>query len=116
MPLIPLIRRTTQRVSLGILIGGIETVTYLVSGIIENGDSLGNKGEILDGDCQWMTAGSGIIHQEMPKPAERKLGVQLWLNLPAKDKMTDPRYGDIRSENVPIVTEEGARIKVIAGS
>lgn len=95
---------------------GIETVTYLVSGIIEHGDSLGNKGEILDGDCQWMTAGSGIIHQEMPKPAERMLGVQLWLNLPAKDKMTDPRYGDIRSENVPIVTEEGARIKVIAGS
>ncbi len=95
---------------------GIETVTYLVSGIIEHGDSLGNKGEILDGDCQWMTAGSGIIHQEMPKPAERMLGVQLWLNLPAKDKITDPRYGDIRSENVPIVTEEGARIKVIAGS
>jgi len=95
---------------------GIETVTYLVSGIIEHGDSIGNKGEILDGDCQWMTAGSGIIHQEMPKPAERMLGVQLWLNLPAKDKMTDPRYGDIRSENVPIVTEEGASIKVIAGS
>ncbi|MDD4826673.1 MAG: pirin family protein [Mesotoga sp.] len=95
---------------------GIETVTYLVSGIIEHGDSLGNKGEIVDGDCQWMTAGSGIIHQEMPKPAERMLGVQLWLNLPAKDKMTDPRYGDIRSENVPIVTEEGERIKVIAGS
>jgi len=95
---------------------GIETVTYLVSGIIEHGDSIGNKGEILDGDCQWMTAGSGIIHQEMPKPAERMLGVQLWLNLPAKDKMTDPRYGDIRSENVPIVTEEGASIKVTAGS
>ena len=94
---------------------GIETVTYLVSGIIEHGDSLGNKGEILDGDCQWMTAGSGIIHQEMPKPAERMLGVQLWLNLPAKDKMVDPQYGDIKSENVPILTEEGARIRVIAG-
>ncbi len=95
---------------------GIETVTYLVSGIIEHGDSLGNKGEILDGDCQWMTAGSGIIHQEMPKPAERMLGVQLWLNLPAKDKMVDPQYGDIKSENVPIVREEGARIRAIAGS
>jgi len=95
---------------------GIETVTYLVSGVIEHGDSLGNKGEILDGDCQWMTAGSGIIHQEMPKPAERMLGVQLWLNLPAKDKMVDPQYGDIKSENVPIVSEEGARIRLIAGS
>ena len=95
---------------------GIETVTYLVSGIIEHGDSLSNKGEILDGDCQWMTAGSEIIHHKMAEPAERMLGVQLWLNLPAKDKMTDPRYGDTRSENVPIVTEEGASIKVIAGS
>jgi len=75
---------------------GIETITYLIQGDIEHGDSLGNKGSILDGDCQWMTAGSGIIHQEMPKPAERMFGAQLWLNLPAKDKMTPPKYGDIK--------------------
>jgi redox-sensitive bicupin YhaK (pirin superfamily) len=94
---------------------GIETVTYLVNGIIEHGDSLGNKGEILDGDCQWMTAGSGIIHQEMPKPAIRMLGAQLWLNLPARDKMTNPQYGDIKSQDVPIVDEEGTTVRVIAG-
>lgn len=105
-----------SRASLGIFTGGIETVTYLISEIIEHGDSHGNKGEILDVDCQWMTAGSGIIHQEMPESAERMLGVQLWLNLPTKDKITDQRYGDIRSENVPIVTEEAARIRVIGGS
>ena len=62
---------------------GIETITYLISGRIEHGDSLGNSGVIGDGDCQWMTAGSGIIHQEMPKASPRMLGVQLWLNLPA---------------------------------
>lgn len=68
---------------------GIETITYLIQGKIEHGDSLGNKGAILDGECQWMTAGSGILHQEMPKASERLFGVQLWLNLPAKDKMTN---------------------------
>jgi len=94
---------------------GIETVTYLIHGDIEHRDSLGNKGSIMDGDCQWMTAGSGIIHQEMPKPRERMLGVQLWLNLPAKFKMTDPGYGDIKSENIPVVDESGNRIKIIAG-
>ena len=94
---------------------GIETVTYLVSGIIEHGDSLGNKGEILDGDCQWMTAGSGIIHQEMPKPSARLLGAQLWLNLPARDKMANPQYGDIKSQDVPAVDEEGSIVRVIAG-
>ncbi|SHJ33030.1 pirin family protein [Parasporobacterium paucivorans] len=95
---------------------GIETITYLIQGDIEHGDSLGNKGSILDGDCQWMTAGSGIIHQEMPKARNRMLGAQLWLNLPAKDKMTRPSYGDIKSENIPEVTENGAKIRVIAGS
>ena len=65
---------------------GIETITYLIKGHIEHSDSLGNKGDIYDGECQWMTAGSGIIHQEMPKPKRHMLGAQLWLNLPAKDK------------------------------
>ena len=95
---------------------GIETITYLIQGDIEHGDSLGNKGSIKDGDCQWMTAGSGIIHQEMPKPCDRMLGAQIWLNLPAKNKMTTPKYGDIKKENVPIVEEIGKRIRVIAGN
>jgi len=71
---------------------GIETVTYLIKGNIEHGDSLGNKGSILDGSCQWMTAGSGIMHQEMPKASERMLGTQLWLNMPAANKMAEPKY------------------------
>lgn len=94
---------------------GIETVTYLIRGDIEHGDSLGNQGSILDGGCQWMTAGSGILHQEMPQASERMLGLQLWLNLPAKDKMTHPKYHDIRDEDVPVVTEQGASVRVIAG-
>lgn len=94
---------------------GIETITYLIHGDIEHGDSLGNSGSILDGECQWMTAGSGIIHQEMPKASKRMLGAQLWLNLPAKDKMTKPSYGDIKSENVPVVDENGAKVHVLAG-
>ena len=95
---------------------GIETVTYLIQGDIEHGDSLGNKGSILDGDCQWMTAGSGIVHQEMPKTCDRMLGVQLWLNLPAKDKMTKPQYRDILSSKIPVITEEGHRVHIISGS
>ena len=94
---------------------GIETITYLVQGDIEHGDSMGNQGSILDGDCQWMTAGSGIIHQEMPQASERMLGAQLWLNLPAKDKMTDPQYGDIKKADVPVIEEDGSFIRVIAG-
>ncbi len=94
---------------------GIETITYLINGDIEHGDSLGNSGSILDGDCQWMTAGSGIIHQEMPKASNRMLGAQLWLNLPAKDKMVQPSYGDIKAESVPIVDENGAKVHIIAG-
>lgn len=94
---------------------GIETITYLVQGDIEHGDSMGNRGSILDGDCQWMTAGSGIIHQEMPKASERMLGAQLWLNLPAKDKMADPRYGDIKKADIPVIEEEGSFVRVIAG-
>lgn len=94
---------------------GIETITYLIEGDIEHGDSLGNKGSIKNGDCQWMTAGSGIIHQEMPVASARMLGAQIWLNLPAKDKMTTPAYGDIRHEDIPTVTRAGVRVKVIAG-
>jgi quercetin 2,3-dioxygenase len=95
---------------------GIETVTYLIRGNLAHGDSLGNAGKILDGDCQWMTAGSGIIHQEMPQPTERLLGCQLWLNLPAKDKMVDPQYNDILNENVPRIDEDEAHIRIISGT
>ncbi|NLY71754.1 MAG: hypothetical protein GX076_08795 [Clostridiales bacterium] len=94
---------------------GIETITYLIKGHIEHSDSLGNKGDIYDGECQWMTAGSGIIHQEMPKPKPHMLGAQLWLNLPAKDKMTKPAYGDIKAGSIPVVDEGGAKVHVIAG-
>ena len=95
---------------------GIETITYLIQGDIEHGDSLGNTGSILDGECQWMTAGSGIIHQEMPKASERMLGVQLWLNLPAADKMTAPMYHGITQGEMLVVDEEKARVRVIAGT
>jgi len=94
---------------------GIETVTYIMEGNVEHQDSLGNKGVINSGDAQWMTAGSGIIHQEMPKQAERMHGIQLWLNLPRKHKMTKPAYGDILHHNIPVVNEAGSTIKVIAG-
>ncbi len=94
---------------------GIETITYLIHGDIEHGDSLGNSGSILDGECQWMTAGSGIIHQEMPKASRHMLGTQLWLNLPAKDKMTEPAYGGIKSESVPEIDENGIKVHVLAG-
>ncbi len=95
---------------------GIETITYLVNGHIDHGDSLGNQGSILDGDCQWMTAGSGIIHQEMPKPSERMLGFQLWLNLPSKDKMVTPKYHGILNKDIPVIDEENCKIHIIAGT
>ena len=98
---------------------GIETITYVLSGDVEHGDSLGNQGTISSGDVQWMTAGSGIIHQEMPKGDERGAmqGFQLWANLPAKDKMIDPRYRDITAAQIPeIVGDDGRKIKIIAGS
>ncbi|MCU0457473.1 MAG: pirin family protein [Bacteroidales bacterium] len=95
---------------------GIETVTYLLKGDIEHGDSLGNKGVIGDLQCQWMTAGSGIIHQEMPRASERMLGCQLWVNLPAKDKMTQPAYRDIRQQDVATVSEEKAKVRVLSGN
>ncbi|HWR45453.1 pirin family protein [Sporomusa sp.] len=95
---------------------GIETVTYLIAGDIEHSDSLGNKGTILDGCCQWMTAGSGILHQEMPQASDRMLGVQLWLNLPRKDKMTQPQYRDISASMIPKIRENGCTVGVIAGN
>ncbi|MFA6845590.1 MAG: pirin family protein [Sphaerochaetaceae bacterium] len=94
---------------------GIETVTYLIKGDIEHGDSLGNKGSINDGCCQWMTAGSGIIHQEMPQACLRMLGAQLWINLPKKDKMTVPAYRDIRDTMIPLCKEEGTEVRIISG-
>ncbi|MBP1929511.1 redox-sensitive bicupin YhaK (pirin superfamily) [Methanolinea mesophila] len=97
---------------------GIETVTYVLHGKVEHGDSMGNRGVIGEGDVQWMTAGSGIIHQEMPRGDEKNLlwGFQLWANLPASHKMMDPRYRGITREEIPeVITGEGARVKVIAG-
>lgn len=95
---------------------GIETVTYLLKGEIEHGDSLGNKGVIRDYQCQWMTAGSGIIHQEMPKASDRLLGCQLWVNLPKKEKMTQPAYRDIRPQDIPAVQEKNATVRVLSGA
>jgi redox-sensitive bicupin YhaK (pirin superfamily) len=97
---------------------GIETITYVLAGSVEHGDSLGNKGTMTAGDVQWMTAGSGILHQEMPKgdPLGRMHGFQLWANLPASLKMTDPRYQDIPSSAIPEVTDDdGTRVRVICG-
>ena len=96
---------------------GIETVTYMLSGEVEHGDSLGNKGIIGSGDVQWMTAGSGIIHQEMPQRVEDRLrGFQLWINLPAASKMIAPRYRDVPAGTIPTVSPHaGLNIKVIAG-
>ncbi len=97
---------------------GIETITYVLAGSVEHGDSLGNKGKMTAGDIQWMTAGSGILHQEMPKgdPQGRMHGFQLWANLPASLKMTDPRYQDIPSAAIPEVTDDdGTHVRVICG-
>ncbi|MBN7771763.1 pirin family protein [Clostridium aminobutyricum] len=95
---------------------GIETITYLVEGDIEHQDSLGHKGSILNGECQWMTAGSGIIHQEMPTPSERMLGVQLWLNLPAKYKMNPPQYRALSKSDIPVIEEGGSKVHIISGT
>src|SRR5512140_1247578 len=98
---------------------GIETITYVWRGDVEHGDSLGNSGVIGAGDVQWMTAGSGIIHQEMPKgDAEGHMhGFQLWANLPAAYKMMNPRYRGITSAQIPEVTDaSGTKIKIIAGT
>ena len=97
---------------------GIETVTYMLKGEVKHRDTLGNSGSIGAGDVQWMTAGRGIMHEEMPQVRPEGIdGFQLWVNLPAKLKMTPPRYQDIRSAEIPeIKTKDGARIRVITGT
>jgi redox-sensitive bicupin YhaK (pirin superfamily) len=96
---------------------GIETITYMIRGEVAHGDSLGNEGVINSGDCQWMTAGCGIIHQEMPHRTEGyMMGFQLWANLPASQKMMEPRYRDIKEEQIPVVSlDNKVKVKVICG-
>ena len=98
---------------------GIETITYVLAGTVEHGDSMGNRGAIAAGDVQWMTAGRGIIHQEMPKGDEagRMHGFQLWANLPASLKMTEPRYQEVKAAVIPQIQEDdGTVVKVVCGS
>src|SRR5207237_450822 len=97
---------------------GIETITYVLAGTVDHGDSLGNRGSLGAGDVQWMTAGSGILHQEMPKGDAhgRMHGFQLWANLPASLKMTKPRYQDVVANDIPeVVDDDGTRVRVICG-
>ncbi|OLE84495.1 MAG: hypothetical protein AUF76_03190 [Acidobacteria bacterium 13_1_20CM_2_65_9] len=97
---------------------GIETITYVLAGNVAHGDSLGNRGSLGAGDVQWMTAGSGILHQEMPQGDEhgRMHGFQLWANLPASLKMTKPRYQDVAARDIPeVVDDDGTRVRVICG-
>ena len=98
---------------------GIETITYVLAGTVEHGDSMGNKGAISPGDVQWMTAGSGIIHQEMPKGDEvgRMHGFQLWANLPSSLKMSNPHYQEVKSVEIPEVTDDdGTHVRVVCGN
>ncbi|MEO8373005.1 MAG: pirin family protein, partial [Candidatus Solibacter sp.] len=98
---------------------GIETITYVLAGTVEHGDSMGNRGAIAAGDVQWMTAGRGIIHQEMPKgdTAGRMHGFQLWANLPANLKMTAPRYQEVKSPDIPEITDDdGTKVRLVCGS
>src|SRR6476646_10855536 len=97
---------------------GIETITYVLAGSVEHGDRLGNTGKMTAGDVQWMTAGSGILHQEMPRGDERGRmhGFQLWANLPSSLKMTAPRYQDVLARDVPEVTDDdGTKVRIICG-
>jgi redox-sensitive bicupin YhaK (pirin superfamily) len=97
---------------------GIETITYVLAGSVEHGDSLGNRGSLVAGDVQWMTAGSGIMHQEMPQgdAQGRMHGFQLWANLPSSLKMTRPRYQDIAAAEIPeIVDDDGTSVRVVCG-
>jgi quercetin 2,3-dioxygenase len=97
---------------------GIETITYMLEGEVEHKDSLGNTGNLSAGDVQWMTAGSGIIHQEMPKagPEGRMFGFQLWANLPASHKMMPPRYQDIKSDQIPeVILDDGVSLRILCG-
>jgi len=98
---------------------GIETITYVLAGTVDHGDSLGNQGSLGAGDVQWMTAGRGILHQEMPKgdPHGRMHGFQLWANLPSSLKMTAPRYQDVKGGDIPeVVDDDGTRVRVVCGS
>jgi quercetin 2,3-dioxygenase len=98
---------------------GIETITYVLAGTVEHGDSLGNRGSLGAGDVQWMTAGSGILHQEMPQGDShgRMHGFQLWANLPSSLKMTAPRYQDVAGKDVPeVIDDDGTRVRVVCGS
>jgi quercetin 2,3-dioxygenase len=98
---------------------GIETITYVLAGTVEHGDSMGNRGVISCGDVQWMTAGRGIIHQEMPKGdhAGRMHGFQLWANLPSALKMTEPRYQEVKTTDIPEVTDDdGTHVRLVCGS
>jgi redox-sensitive bicupin YhaK (pirin superfamily) len=96
---------------------GIETVTYMLEGSVHHRDSLGNSGLIGAGDVQWMTSGSGIMHEEMPRRSSRGnvFGFQLWVNLPAALKMSDPRYQEVTAESIPMVEVSGARVRLVAG-
>jgi redox-sensitive bicupin YhaK (pirin superfamily) len=95
---------------------GFETVTYMLAGSMEHRDHAGNRGNLVAGSVQWMTAGRGIIHSEMPKQEDGLMwGFQLWVNLPARDKMTEPRYQDIPPQDVPEVQVDGGRVRIIAG-
>ncbi len=97
---------------------GIETITYVLAGTVEHGDSLGNSGKLGAGDVQWMTAGSGILHQEMPQgdPKGRMHGFQLWANLPSSLKMSTPRYQDVSSQDIPeVIDDDGTRVRVVCG-
>lgn len=95
---------------------GIETVTYLIEGEIRHKDSLGNTGVIRSGDSQWMTAGCGILHEEMPQASPRMLGLQFWINLPKKNKMAEPKYRSITKDTAPVVEEDAATIRVMSSS
>src|SRR5271165_2492148 len=98
---------------------GIETITYVLAGTVEHGDSMGNRGAIAAGDVQWMTAGRGIIHQEMPKgDAEGRMhGFQLWANLPAALKMTAPRYQEVKEKEIPLITDDdGTGVRIVCGN
>lgn len=98
---------------------GIETITYVLAGDVEHGDSMGNQGVIAAGDVQWMTAGSGIVHQEMPRGDEagRMHGFQLWANLPSSLKMTRPRYQEVKAAQIPVVTDDdGTVARIVCGS
>lgn len=97
---------------------GIETITYVLAGTVAHGDSLGNTGKMGAGDVQWMTAGRGILHQEMPEgdPSGRMHGFQLWANLPSSLKMTDPRYQDVPASEIPeVVDDDGTTVRVVCG-